>query len=312
MIETPVTIIVFNRPHTTSKVFSRIAEAKPRKLFVVADGPRKDHPDDVERCAETRSIFDQVDWDCEVSKRFLDVNIGCGKGPAEGISWVFEKVEQTIILEDDCVPDPTFFRFCDELLDYYRSDKRVMMIGGRSNLYDTRIRKNSYYFSKLPACWGWATWKRAWQFFDMKVHLWPLMKNSDLLTDIMLNPEEVEYWAKLLDQAYTDAGEGDYWDFQWAFTCWVNHGLTILPTTNLITNIGFGEDATHTTSWNDKRSRVRATEMPFPLKHPPCMVRDRAADQSRYQYYAQSSSTGDRGLRRNIVRKLNKIRKKLI
>jgi hypothetical protein len=300
-------MIVFNRPEETRKVFSRLAAAKPRKLYVVADGPRQMSADDPERCAEARKIFESVDWDCTLEKRFLDKNLGCGRGPAEGISWVLEKEQSTIILEDDCVPDVSFFRYCDELLDLYREDERVMMIGGISNMYEGRPHAHSYYFSGLPSCFGgWATWKRAWKKFDMKVRLWPELKSTDWLSDILQNPEEVVHWASIFDRAYADAGEADYWDYQWAFACWAHHGLTILPTTNLIQNIGFGENATHTRSTSDIRAKIRASRMSFPMSHPPYMVRDRQAD--KILYYAKSLGKGNRRLPTRWLSKLSPIK----
>jgi hypothetical protein len=308
-INTPVTMIIFNRPEETLKVFSRVAAAKPRKLYVIADGPRQTSADDPERCAEVRKIFQSVDWECKLEKRYLDKNLGCGRGPAEGINWVLEKEQSTIILEDDCVPDISFFRYCDELLDLYREDERVMMIGGYSRLYDRRPQAHSYYFSGLPCCFGgWATWKRAWQKFDMNVRLWPELKKTDWLSDILLNTEEIVYWTSIFDQTYTDAGEGDYWDFQWTFTCWAHHGLTILPTINLIQNIGFGDNATHTRSTADRRIKIRADRMLFPMSHPLCMVRDRQADKLRHLYYAPSLGKRNRQFHRRLLSKLSPIK----
>jgi len=310
-IDTPVAIVVFNRPDTTRKVLSGIAQARPRKLFVIADGPRNDHPEDIEKCAAVRKIFDRLDWKCEVSKRYLDTNLGCGKGPAMGISWVFDHVEQAIILEDDCVADSCFFNFCEEILKRYQHDQRIMMVSGRSNLYDRKPRQYSYYLSRLPSCWGWGTWRRAWRYFDIKVRLWPSLRDTSWLSDIMLNSMEIDYWKILFDKAYADAGEVDYWDYQWAFACWAHQGLAVLPTTNLIRNIGFGEHATHTKSWADKRAKANIGNMAFPLRHPPHLVRDRDADRVRYQYYAQSMSSVNPFFQRRVAGKLSTLKRHL-
>lgn len=285
MVNTPVALIIFNRPDTTKQVIAEIAKVKPSKLYVIADGPREGHPEDVEKCSAAREVIEGVDWKCEVTKNYSDVNLGCGKRPATGISWVFEHVEEAIILEDDCVPHPTFFRFCEELLEIYRHDERIMMIGGRSNLYDQERTQYSYYFSRFSSCWGWSTWRRAWRHHDMEINLWPSLRDTSWLLDILSDPVEIEFWRNIFDKAYTGAGNADYWDFQWAFTCWAHNGLTILPTKELVSNIGFGEEATHTKSFNDKRANLPVAEMVFPLKHPPYMVRDREADELRFKYY---------------------------
>ena len=293
-MRTPVAFIIFNRPDTTEKAFDKIAKARPPKLFVIADGPRADNPEDIKKCVAVREIIERVDWECEVFKNYSDVNLGCGKRPATGISWVFEHVEEAIILEDDCVAHPTFFRFCEELLEIYRFDERIMMIGGRSNLYDQERTQYSYYFSRLPSCWGWSTWRRAWRHHDMEINLWPSLRDTSWLLDILSDPVEIEFWQNTFDKAYTGAGNVDYWDFQWAFTCWAHNGLTILPTKELVSNIGFGEEATHTKSFNDKRANLPVAEMVFPLKHPPYMVRDREADKLRFKYYGPSKRFNQR------------------
>ncbi len=278
MLQTPVCLIIFNRPDTTARVFAEIAKARPSKLFVVADGPRSDRPGEAERCAEARAIVDRVDWDCEVRKNYSAVNLGCGGRPATGIAWLFEQVEEAIILEDDCVPHPTFFPFCEELLERYRRDERVMCISGSNLDSGLVVRQFSYRFSRLNLCWGWASWRRAWQHFDMTLRLWPSLRDTSWLLDVLEDQRAVECYRKVFDQAYTREGEVDYWDYQWTLACWAQHGLSILPSTTLISNVGFGQDATHTKSMNDTRAYLPTQEMAFPLRHPPYLIRDRAAD----------------------------------
>ena len=168
----PVVLIIFNRPKLTEVVFQAIREAKPPKLFLVADGPRPNRPDDIPRCAAARKVVEKVDWDCEVLRNYADENMGCGCRPASGITWVFSQVEEAIILEDDCVPSPSFFPFCQELLDRYRTDERVMHIGGMNWQSGHRRSPFSYFFSKYPQCWGWATWRRAWAHYDFTMRYW--------------------------------------------------------------------------------------------------------------------------------------------
>jgi len=172
MLRTPVVLIIFNRPPTTERVFAEIAKARPQKLFVVADGPRPERSGEAEKCAAARAVIDRVDWECEVLRNYAEVNLGCRQRPPTGISWVFEQVAEAIILKDDCVPHPTFFRFCEELLEKYREDERVMHISG-SNFQPGYTRGPfSYYFSRFNPIWGWASWRRAWQHYDLNMKLW--------------------------------------------------------------------------------------------------------------------------------------------
>jgi hypothetical protein len=275
-LTTPVAFLIFNRPDKTARVFEAIRQAKPPKLLVVADGPRPDRPDDVENCKAARAIIDKVDWDCAVLKNYSEVNLGCGKRPATGITWVFEQVEEAIIFEDDCLPHPTFFRFCEELLNYYRHDERIMVISG-NNFQFGRSRTNySYYFSRYNHIWGWASWRRAWKYFDYDLKLWPKIKNENWLTSILEDKTAVKYWTKNFQRTYE--GEPTVWDYRWTFACWIQNGLTILPNVNLVSNIGFGEGATHTSSSKSKVANLPVEEMIFPLKHPPFLLRHVEAD----------------------------------
>ncbi|TRU84856.1 MAG: glycosyltransferase family 2 protein [Microcystis novacekii Mn_MB_F_20050700_S1] len=275
-LTTPVAFLIFNRPDTTARVFEAIRQAKPPKLLVVADGPRPDRPDDVEKCKAARAIIDRVDWDCEVLTNYSDVNLGCGKRPATGITWVFEQVEEAIIFEDDCLPHPTFFRFCEELLNYYRHDERIMVISGNNFQFGRNRTNDSYYFSRYNHIWGWASWRRAWKYFDYDLKLWPKIKTENLITSILEDRKSVKYWTKNFQRTYE--GNPTVWDYRWTFACWIQNGLTILPNVNLVSNIGFGEGATHTSSSKSKVANLPVEEMIFPLKHPPFLLRHVEAD----------------------------------
>ena len=184
-MHTPVALIIFNRPHHTARVFAEIAKARPEHLFLIADGPRPDRPEDVQRCAAVRDIVARVDWPCQVERNFAERNLGCGRRPGSGISWVFQQVDEAIILEDDCVPDPTFFQFCEDLLEKYREDKRVMNIGGTNWQWPSPRSHHSYFFSIFNITgWGWATWRRAWQYYDPAVRLWPAFRDTSWLLDL--------------------------------------------------------------------------------------------------------------------------------
>jgi hypothetical protein len=280
---TPIAFIIFNRPDTTERVFAEIARAKPPKLFVIADGPRDDCPDDIEKCAAARAVIDSVDWECDVLKNYSDVNLGCGRRPAMGINWVFENTDEAIILEDDCLPHPSFFFFCEELLERYHDDERVMMISGRNGLFGQRQIAYSYSFRLLVSCWGWATWRRAWKHYDIEMKLWPELRNMSWLQDIFGDHRAVEYWRSILDRAHAGGGNVDYWDYQWIFNCWAQYGLGVVPDTNLVQNIGFGGEATHTKLVNDTRVNLPVAQMAFPLRHPPYVVRDREAERLLFE-----------------------------
>jgi len=299
-INTPVALIIFNRPDTTQRVFAEIARVKPRKLFVVADGPRSDHPNDVEKCAISRAIIERVDWDCKVVKGYSDINMGCGWRAASGISWVLEQVEEAIILEDDCVPHPTFFRFCEELLEKYRDDERVMVISGRNHL-GQRQTPYSYFFGRLLGCWGWATWRRAWKHYDIQMKLWPELRNTRWLRNILADPRAAQKWRNIFDR--THAGKIDTWDFQWVFACWAQNGFGITANINLVRNIGFGKDATSTRSLNDERANVPSAAINFPLQHPPHMVWDKEADDLRFEQSLRAEQP-QTSLYRRLRRKL--------
>lgn len=275
-LKTPIAFLIFNRPDTTERVFREIAKARPPKLLVVADGPRPDKAGEAERCASARAVIERVDWDCEVLKNYSDNNLGCRKRVSSGLDWVFDAVEEAIVLEDDCLPSPSFFPFCEELLERYRHDSRVMQICGSNFLKGWRRNEYSYYFSNYGPIWGWASWRRAWKFYDVEMKLWPELKEKKVLEDFCVNGEEVESRQGIYDKVFS--GEIDTWDYQWGFAKLINSGLSITPNANLISNIGFGAGATHTSSEDNPFAALAAHGLDFPLKHPPAVMRDRASD----------------------------------
>jgi hypothetical protein len=277
-LKTPVVFIIFKRPHTTQKVFEEIRQAKPTQLLVIADGPRNGYPDEAKKCEATRAIIEQVDWNCEVIKNYSDVNLGCAKRVSSGLNWVFSKFEEAIILEDDCVPHQTFFRFCEELLEKYRYDNRIASISGQNVQFGHRRTNDSYYYSRYNHCWGWATWRRAWQHYDYQIELWKEIQSNSFLDDILIDSQAVEYWNKRLKFVYENPAM-NIWDYQWTFACWMQNSLGIISNGNLISNIGFGPDSTNfINSKNNPFENIPTEAMEFPLKHPPFMIRDLRAD----------------------------------
>jgi hypothetical protein len=274
-LNVPLLFLIFNRPDTTQQVFDEIRKAQPPQLFVAADGPRKNQVADYELCKKTREIIHQVDWDCKVFTRFQDENLGCRHAVSSAITWFFSNVEEGIILEDDCIPDQSFFRFCQDLLEKYRDDERIMMVSGNNFQFGKRRTNYSYYFSKYFHIWGWATWKRAWNYYDVDMKSWPKIKDGRWLKDILKDKNAEKFWEKIFENTFR--GTINTWDFQWVFSCWIQNGLAILPNVNLVKNIGFDGNATHTKGKN-KLANLSVNSIHFPLKNPEFVIADNDAD----------------------------------
>jgi hypothetical protein len=201
-LKTPVALIIFKRPQETERVFAEIRKVKPQKLLVVADGPRADRPGEDQDCDRARAIIDRVDWDCEVLKNYADINLGCKQRVSSGINWVFDTVEEAIILEDDCLPHPTFFRFAEELLDRYRDDQRILSISGQNVQFGRKRTDYSYYFSRYNHCWSWASWRRAWQHYDLDMKLWPEIRDGNFLVDVLGDSHAAKVWTNTFQLCY--------------------------------------------------------------------------------------------------------------
>ncbi|WP_395736453.1 glycosyltransferase family 2 protein [Prosthecobacter sp.] len=238
-----------------------LKQARPQILLVAADGPGDDP-----RCTRVREqVLSGIDWPCKVQTRFLDELQGCRKAVSSALDWAFGLHEQLIILEDDCLPHPSFFAFCSSMLDRYKDNPEVMQICG-SNLTAMQPPGQSYYFSRFGPIWGWASWRRAWQSYDVTMKDWPAVRDSSLLRQLCPEPFEASWRREVLGAVYR--GEVDTWDYQWAFAKLRLGGLNIIPSANLISNIGFGPDATHTVNSADPRADLAVRELPTPLQHP--------------------------------------------
>jgi hypothetical protein len=275
-LTTPVALLVFNRPDETSRVFSAIRAARPQQLFVIADGPRSNRPGELDICREVRRICEQVDWPCQVAFNYSDTNFGCKMRVSSGLDWVFSQVEEAIILEDDCLPEETFFRFCQEMLDRFRMDHRIASIGGTNYLFDSLNIPYSYYFSLFNHIWGWATWKRAWMDYDVHMNEWSGLRNTDWLSNKFIENKAADFWKINFDKVHNN--QLDTWDLQWTFACWLNNKLSIIPSANLVSNIGFSPEGTHTKDANSLLALMPVVPMEFPLSHPPSVIRDVEAD----------------------------------
>jgi hypothetical protein len=276
MTSSPVLFLVFNRPATTALVMDAIRAARPARLYIAGDGPR-DRPEEAERCEDARRIATAVDWPCSVQTLFRSRNLGLREAVSNAITWFFENEEEGIILEDDCVPCSTFFPYCTELLERYRDDRRVMAISGDNLQRGKEVNQYSYYFSKHAHSWGWATWRRAWALYDRNMDLWPEVRNAGILKAWSDGYEIFEhYWTRIFDDVAS--GTINSWGYCFIFSCWAQSGLTCLPRSNLVTNIGFGPEATHTKNPDSWQSRMPVFDLEFPLRHPPFVCRNVDAD----------------------------------
>lgn len=271
MIQTaPIIFLVYRRPDLTEQSFAAIRDAEPRRLLVVADGPK--NQEEALLTDETRRVIREgVDWDCDVSWNVAEENMGLANRVSSGISWAFDDVDRAIILEDDCIAHPDFFRFCSELLTQYESNPEVMAITGDNYQGGKKRGRASYYFSIFPHCWGWATWKRAWNHYDHSLQNWPeTQKFIDSLDDDSFR----DFWLDA--RRDLDEGKVDSWAYRWVFSMWAARGLAATPNANLVENIGFGEDATHaieTPSWVPAKCSLK-----WPLEHPRRVRRNANAD----------------------------------
>jgi hypothetical protein len=250
----PVLFLVFNRPEQTAAVMQAIREARPSRLYVAADGPRSE----CERklCDQVRTaVTGSVDWPCEVFTLFRDDNLGCAPAVSAAIDWFFGCEEEGIILEDDCLPDHTFFAYCSELLTRYRSDTRIGQISGFNLLPSASPQSVDYFASHFGWCWGWATWRRAWQSFDMKMQSWPRLIALGLHRQHPFYRERIY----LFDQVASGVTHDSCWDYQWHYALASMGQLSLVPAVNLVQNIGFTDDATHTRRADGRRSRIASS-----------------------------------------------------
>ena len=278
---TPVLLIIFNRPDTTRQVFEVIRQIKPKFLFVAADGPRPGREDDIEKCKAARKIIN-VDWECELITLYRNENLGCGKGPVDAISWFFKNIDQGIILEDDVLPHHSFFPFCQELLLRFKDDKRVAMIGGLNFLNRWKSKKASYFYSTTGATPGWACWRRVWENFDYDINNWNTVECKKKIKSLVKDKNVFKYYSGIFSEL-SITPKDDVWDYQWLFTR-MNYGSSIIPSVNLISNIGFGEDATHTIVPDHLHSKMILNEIKFPLVHKEVTI-DRLFDWYVFERY---------------------------
>jgi hypothetical protein len=304
----PVLLTVFNRPHETRQVLARLKEVRPQKIFIAADGPREERAEDQHLCEEVRGLISQeITWPAAVVSDFAPRNLGLRRRMASAVSWALEHEDRVIVLEDDCLPAPSFFRFCTELLEHYSTDHRVGVVTGDNFQSEGFDRVASYYFSRYPHCWGWATWRRSWEFYDDEMFDWPAVRDTGWLKTLFPHPLEELYWRKIFDETYSNNIPS--WAYRWTYSCWRHDLLTATPARNLVTNIGTGVAASNTRDPEEGKHGLKAHAIAFPLVHPAVISRDPTAD-DRVQQLAFGRAK-DSSLGGQVARLLSKIKRRL-
>lgn len=274
--KTPVAFFIFNRPGKTKRVLERISDVQPPELLVVADGPREGNTMDERDCERTREIVREgVDWECDVQRNYAETNLGLHERFKTGLRWVFETTPEAIILEDDCLPDDSFFTFCDVMLEEYRDDERVMDISGTNNLGTWKDDRQDYHFSYSGSIWGWATWRRSWEKYEPEMEHWTDPEARQRFRDVIANESQADYLEYIYQQTYEEL---DTWDYPWGFSRQLNSSLSVVPSRNLVANIGFDETATNTVDEDAEFADVPVFSHEFPVETRDYVAVDRGYD----------------------------------
>lgn len=274
----PILFLTFNRPEVALETFMEVKRVKPKQLFLASDGPRKEKRGEREKVIKTRELVEnQIDWDCEVYKLYREKNLGCQKAVSGAIDWFFKNVERGIILEDDCVPHIDFFRFCENLLDKYEKNKKIMAINGTTFVTGKEyFGESSYSFSRYAGSWGWATWRDRWESFDVKMSDFEIFLKENKIKNLFPDTARRIFWEDIFIRVYQ--GKIDSWAYIWLYTCLKNNGLACVPRNNLISNVGFGEEGTHTNDKNNMMANMKTFGLAFPLKHPEKIASNKKID----------------------------------
>ena len=281
-MKTPILFLIFNRPDTTREVFRAISNIKPERLYIAADGCRKNKAGEYEKCEQARLIVKDINWECSVNTLFSDENKGCGKAVSEAISWFFANEEEGIILEDDVVPHPDFFPYCEELLEKYRNVDNVKFISGRNYLFGEKTDEYSYYFSAFNHVWGWAGWRKTWEIYDFSLEQKSEESFEKAIRYYFDDINAIRFWKIVFKKM--KYGMIDTWDYQLTISLWFDRAISIIPNTNLVRNIGFAPDATHTKKANRLLSEYESKPI-LPLKHPNNIIQNKEADISHVLNY---------------------------
>jgi len=297
-VKSPVLFLIFNRPDTSIRVFNEIRKAKPLRLYVAADGPRNERKNEAQLCEKTRAIIEKIDWDCEVKTLFRQQNLGCRDAVSSAIDWFFGQEKEGIILEDDCLPAESFFRYCDTSLEKYRNDSRVRHIAGCNHQMGKKYGDTSTFLSNQTGVWGWASWSRVWKDYDKTLKAYDSAEVPQQLAKIFKDPFLLEIMIKIFNDV--KAGKINTWDFQLAFINYFNNGLSVNPNVNLISNIGYGKDATHSVNEKDPLSNLPTEDIAEIITYPKYMIPETTAD---YEVLARSFKLSEKWDRHNLLRR---------
>ena len=303
---TPILLIAWRRPKETKEVIDSLKLIKPKRLFISCDGAREGNNQELEKVKKTQEMLkENINWDCEIKWQISKINLGCKKGVTKAINWFFENVSEGIILEDDIVAHYDFFKYCQYLLEKYRSDKRVWCISGSNNQDNIKRGNGTYYFGKIPLIWGWATWKDRWEDYDVTLKKWPEIRSSKMFESLFFDKLQCKHWSNIFETFYK-FGKPDTWDYPWVFTCLINNGLTAIPNKNLIKNIGFNSNATHTKWQNVKENKIRSIGKE--IVDPEFIICDFEAEKYQFDFFFGGFSSR---LKNNpILRVANKLKRK--
>lgn len=288
-LETPVLFLIFNRLDTATQVFESIREARPLRLYIAGDGPRTEHQGESDEVLTIREyVLSMIDWDCDVKTLFRAENLGCKLAVSSAIGWFFEHEEMGIILEDDILPGQSFFRFCEELLIRYKDDERVMHIAGMTYVEDpVELEGYSYHFARVGGIWGWGTWRRAWKLYESEMESYPQALEEKVFDDLFIGEEKIKgFYLQMFKRGFKNTHT---WDYQWTYTKIINGSINIMPSRNLVKNIGLGvKGATHTNKSNAKFETMSIKELDFPLRHPKFKIVDTKFNTSNLEYVLSS------------------------
>ncbi len=298
-----VLFLIFNRLDTTQVVFEQIKVAKPPKLYLASDGAREDKDGEALIVSDIRKwVLDNVDWDCEIKTLFREENLGCGQAVSSAITWFFEHEEDGIILEDDCVPAQSFFNFCEQMLDKYKNDERIMHICGSNLQFGNKRVEASYYFSKIAGCWGWATWRRMWEKFDYNMKSFPKFVEQNQMANIYESKNVQYFWLNNFSYVYKNPDS--IWDFQMVYAVMSNNGLSIIPNTNLIKNIGFSDNSTHPGDKNNSCAKLEKFELAEEITHPNFILYSKEADDYIHNKLFKTHKQKKKSIGQQIIDKL--------
>lgn len=276
----PIAVFIFNRPDLAAETLEILRIVRPSTLFLVADGPRNSRENEACLCTRARAVFDEVDWPCRIERNFSDTNLGCRNRLSSGITWVFKHVDRAVILEDDCHPVIEFFDFAQHMLEKFENDSRVFAVTGTNFCGEWRHSEQDYHFSIYGGIWGWATWRRAWAYYDNSMKLFETPGARRAFWHQLRSPLQVlkrYYYCKKTYERRLDS-----WGYVWSFTRMINSGLTVVPAVNLVQNKGFRQDGTHTVARAASKHIAKTGGLSFPLRENPIIVADRSYDRKLF------------------------------